>query len=171
MQQATLLCMLPLCGGSLQCAAHCCITPCCRCTPRRRHHCATAADVSSLSGPARDALPAAAADTQPPSPPSQLGVAIWPLDAASMLLKWGVLSRDDAAVAGYQLQLVRGPLPRFDEPSSAVTGYYGVMLGNTEMVLLEGLQRGVRYHARLRAADLGGRWSNWSVPRAFRLPT
>jgi hypothetical protein len=37
-------------------------------------------------------------------------------------------------------------------------------LGNAEVALLEGLDTGYRYHARLIARDLAGKWSAWSVP-------
>lgn len=42
--------------------------------------------------------------------------------------------------------------------------FNGAWLGNTEVALLEALASGYRYHARLAARDLAGKWSAWSVP-------
>jgi hypothetical protein len=129
----------------------------------------TPADLSKLSGPARDGIPTAAADTQAPTAPSALIMQVdSQISLTSIVLRW-TLSSDNTAVAGYQLQLVKASTATFTA-ANAVPGYFNVDVGNTEVLLIEGLTRGQRYHARLRARDLFNRWSPWSSARTFNLP-
>lgn len=103
------------------------------------------------------------------------------MGANSILLRWG-LSTDDRAVGGYILQLVR------TLPTDTTTGaglftpanialpinaelarFRNAWLGNTEILLMESLATGYRYHARLAARDLTGRTSVWSNPVSLLL--
>lgn len=135
-----------------------------------RHH----TDLSKLTGPARDNLPTSPRDSGPPSTPANLTLTASTLNATAIILKWG-LSTDDKIVAGYAVQLAR------TLPSDATTGstlfstsnlalpinadlarFNGQWLGNTDVALLEALASGYRYHARLIARDMAGKWSAWS---------
>eukprot|EP00775_Hariotina_reticulata_P008648 gene8648-8829_t len=121
------------------------------------------------TGPRRDGLPTAAADRQAPTAPNGLTMQVGTyISRSSIMLKWN-LAKDNRAVASYQLQLVRGASATFT-PANAVAGYFNVDVGNTEVLLMEGLTRGQRYHARLRARDLSGRAGPWSAAKSFTLP-
>jgi hypothetical protein len=87
---------------------------------------------------------------------------------SSIILKW-TLAKDNRAVGSYQLQFVRGPSASFTS-AKGVAGYFNVDVGNTEVLLIEGLTREQRYHARLRARDLSGRAGPWSATKSFTLP-
>lgn len=128
------------------------------------------------TGPARDALPTAAPDTATPSVPTGLSLSAYTTIPNSLLFTW-TLSTDDRAIAGYAIQLARtltddlttGPgLFATANLASALNAglarFNGMWLGNAEVALLEGLDTGYRYHARLIARDLAGKWSAWSVP-------
>lgn len=128
------------------------------------------------AGPARDALPTAAPDTSPPSVPTGLSLTAYTTIPNSLHFTWS-LSTDDRAVAGYAVQVVR---TLTDDPTtgaglfttanlatalnSGLARFNGMWLGNAEVALLEGLDTGYRYHARLIARDLAGKWSAWSAP-------
>lgn len=103
----------------------------------------------------------------------------------SIFLTW-TLSTDDRTVAGYAIQLVRTQLsdassgPSLFTPANlalplnadlmAPGRFNNTWLGNAEVALLEALSTGYRYHARLNARDLAGKWSGWSSPVSYVLP-
>mmetsp|Transcript_17951 Transcript_17951/g.38548 ORF Transcript_17951/g.38548 Transcript_17951/m.38548 type:complete len:859 (+) Transcript_17951:175-2751(+) len=109
-------------------------------------------------GPARDAISRAAPDTRPPSSPSNLTAVAGP-EAGSYYLRWR-LAVDNVAVSGYVIRLAKDADFR-----QIVSGYNSTFVGNTEVLLLEGLTAGTTYYVGLRALDLAGNQSGWASLR------
>jgi hypothetical protein len=51
--------------------------------------------------------------------------------------------------------------------ASPVAGHFDVLLGNTDVIFLEGLKKATLHYARLRALDLAGNVSPWSSVVSF----
>lgn len=133
------------------------------------------------TGPERDNLPTAAADTGPPSVPTGVTMVPGTNLPNSIVIRW-TLSSDDRAVAGYSVQVVR-TMP--DDPTTGASlftptniampinaelaRFNETWVGNTDVALLEALSNGYKYHMRLRATDLAGKTSDWSSSASLLL--